>query len=137
MDRMKTIVKRIVESKDGVKMLREDPKQLAKKLKLSKEEILSLFSGDIQIIHTPKNPLAQAQTITFTTGSTITGSVDSPSISRLADGTTTTFTFDTGSTFSRVPQRLEDLSRDDLLSVTRRALGDKKFAARLREFLDN
>ncbi|MFQ6552565.1 hypothetical protein AAD018_009510 [Aestuariibius insulae] len=136
MDRIKSIVQKISKTEDGARLLRENPKPLAKNLDLSNGETMALVSSDLQIVHSPKNPLVPVQTITFITGTTITAGGAGAFLTRPTGNNTQTFTFDTGLTFVATPQRLEDLDHKDLLEVTKRAVEDRHFASRLKDFLD-
>lgn len=139
--RMREIVRGIAETENGPQMLREDPKSLAKKLKLKSHEVAAIFSGDLQLVHSSSNPLAGTTTFTFTTGSTIIGNParlgNAGRFTRFGANSTTTFTFDTGSTITATtgPSRLEDLAQPELIRVLSQSLADPEFADRLRTFL--
>jgi hypothetical protein len=133
--RVREIVKGIAQSENGPQLLRENPRALAETLNLKPQELVAIFSGDLQLIHNSRNPLAGTTSFTFVTGSTITGG--RTRLVHLGANSTTTFTFLTGSTITAVigPTRLEDLSRPELIRVLSRALEDPDFAERLRRFL--
>lgn len=135
--RIKNVIRKITETKDGARLLKENPKKLAKQIGLSKKELFALFTGDIQIVHTPKNPLTPVSTITFTTGTTITASPAATGhvINRLAGNSTTTITFQTGLTITGQPAKFDELSKNDLIRVLNKSLFEPEFAGKLRNFI--
>jgi hypothetical protein len=122
-DKLREVLAAAAEKSDVLRLLRESPSELARQFDLDPEEILALRRADLLFIRLERNPLANAGTTTYTfdTGSTIGG--------------TTTYTFDTGSTIAVGPSRLEDLDKDHLIQVLRRALTDTDYSRQLRDFL--
>lgn len=105
-------------------LLRENPQKLAERFGLGPEELHALRGSDLLLMRVQRDPLLRNSTTTYTfdTGTTIGG--------------TTTYTFDTGTTISRHPTRLEDLDKDRLIEVLRQTLTDPACARRLSDFLD-
>jgi len=123
-DRLREILEAAAQESAVLRMLRESPSELAKRFELGPDEMLALRGADLLLIRLQRNPLVRNGTTTYTfeTGSTIGG--------------TTTYTFDTGSTITIPPRRLQELEKDHLIEILERALTDREYSRRLREFLD-
>ncbi|WP_336345999.1 hypothetical protein [Halalkalicoccus ordinarius] len=106
------VINKISKNPEDLRLLRKDPEALGEKLGLKEREIQALQRSDLLLVGRPHNPLVAGSTTsyTFTTGSTITGDVDSP-------------------------VRLEDLPKERLLEVTQRILQDPDYAERVQRFL--
>jgi hypothetical protein len=109
-DRLREILEAAAQESAVLRMLRESPSELAKRFELGPDEMLALRGADLLLIRLQRNPLVR--------------------------NGTTTYTFDTGSTITIPPRRLQELEKDHLIEILERALTDREYSRRLREFLD-
>ncbi|MGB0522853.1 MAG: hypothetical protein ACPGJS_07825 [Flammeovirgaceae bacterium] len=114
-NKIRKVLKAVAKDPSKLTDLKENPEKFGHSLELDKESIDALKSADLLLVSRPANPLIMnsTQTITFTTGMTITGS---PSM------------------LDRV--RLADLTKEELVTLVNRILVDQDHFQRVSNYLN-
>lgn len=114
-DKMRAILSDAMKDPEAFRMLREDPAAIAKKYSLSAEERDRLMRSDLLLVNC-ENPITHESIARVQTTKCIT----IVARARMTNGD---------------PGKLQDLSKEELVALTKHILADQEYADQVRDFV--